>query len=146
MSKRLSLSAAVLLTAAITMAFPAFAQIPAPPPPPVPDLHVRIVTAAPPPPRHEVIVYRERPAVDYVWVKGFYDWRGDDWVWVPGHWIAPPEHSVRWISPRYVRMDEGWRYEPAHWSNQTLIVDEKVKVKKVKVKKPKKEKPPKIKD
>jgi hypothetical protein len=120
---------------ASAIALPALAQIPVPPPPPLPELHVRIVGTAPPPLRREVIVYRERPARDHVWVRGFYDWQGDDWAWVPGHWVAPPERSVRWVSPRYVRVDEGWRYEPAHWSNQRLVViDERVKVKKEKVK------------
>ena len=37
----------------------------------------------------------------------------------------------------YARVEDGWRYEPAHWSNQQLVVSEKVKVKKVKVKKEK---------
>ena len=134
MSTRMAFKAAAACLAG-AIALPALAQVPMPP---VPELQIRIVGTAPPPLRREVIVYRERPARDYVWVKGFYDWQGDDWVWVPGHWVAPPERSVRWVSPRYVRVDEGWRYEPAHWSNQTLVfVDEKGKVKKVKVKKEK---------
>ena len=88
---------------------------------------------------------RERPAPDYVWVKGFYDWQGEGWVWTPGHWIAPPARSVRWVSPRYVRVEDGWWYEPAHWSNQQLVVDEKVKKEKFKVKKEKKMKKEKVK-
>ena len=93
---------------------------PPPPPPPPPGRDSRASPA-----RREVIVYRERPARDYVWVRGFYDWQGDGWVWAPGHWLAPPARTVRWISPRYVR--EGWWYEPAHWSNQQLVVDERSK-------------------
>jgi hypothetical protein len=129
--------AAVLASLAGAIALPALAQIPVPPPPPLPDLHVRVVETAPPPLRREVILYRERPARDYVWVKGFYDWRGNGWDWVPGHWIAPPERTVRWVSPRYVRVEEGWWYEPAHWSNQQLVVEEKFKKEKFKVKKEK---------
>jgi WXXGXW repeat (2 copies) len=137
MSTRMAFKAAAAFLAG-AIALPALAQIPAPPFPPLPELQVRIVGTAPPPLRREVIVYRERPAQDYVWVRGFYDWQGDNWAWVPGHWVAPPERSVRWVSPRYVRLEKGWRYEPAHWSNQKLVfVDEKGKVKKEKVKKEK---------
>ena len=120
--------------AVVALALPALAQIPVPP---LPDLHVRVVEAAPPPPRREVIVYRERPARNYVWVKGSYDWQGDGWVWAPGHWLAPPAQSVRWVSPRYVRVEDGWWYEPAHWSNQQGVVEEKFKKEKFKVKKEK---------
>jgi YXWGXW repeat-containing protein len=136
MSTRMALKAAAACLAGV-IALPAMAQIPVPPPPPLPDLHVRVVEAAPPPPRHEVIVYRERPARNYVWVRGFYDWQGDGWVWAPGHWLAPPAQSVRWVSPRYVRVEDGWWYEPAHWSNQQVVVEEKFKKEKFKVKKEK---------
>ena len=149
MSTRMVLKAAAACLAG-AIALPTVAQLPLPPPPPLPDLHIRVVEAAPPPPRREVIVYTERPALDYVWVNGFYDWRGDGWAWVPGHWLAPPASAVHWVSPRYVRVEEGWWYEPAHWSNQQLVVDDqfkkekykvkKEKVKKEKVKKDKKEK------
>jgi hypothetical protein len=118
MSTRMVLKAAAACLAG-AIALPAMAQIPFPPPPPLPDLHVR--------------------------VKGFYDWQGDGWVWVPGHWLAPPAQTVRWVSPRYVRVEDGWWYEPAHWSNQQLVVDEKVKKEKFKVKKEKKIKKEKVK-
>jgi hypothetical protein len=51
--------------------------------------------------------------------------------------MAPPERTVRWVSPRYVQVEEGWWYEPAHWSNQQLVVEEKFKKEKFKVKKEK---------
>ena len=133
MSTRMALKAAAACLAG-AIALPVMAQIPVPP---LPDLQVRVVANSPPPPRREVIVYRERPARNYVWVKGFYDWQGDGWAWVPGHWLAPPARTVRWISPRYVRVEEGWWYEPAHWSNQQLVVEEKFKKEKFKVKKEK---------
>jgi hypothetical protein len=33
---------------------------------------------APPPP----------PAPGYHWVKGHYRWNGNNWEWIPGHWVA----------------------------------------------------------
>ena len=139
MSKRLSTVTAALLASAI--ALPALGQIPVPPPPPLPNLEVRVVAAEPPPTRREVILYDQRPGRDYVWINGFYDWEGDGWVWVPGRWVVRPALRVSWVRARYIRGEGGWRYEPAHWSNQRLIVKEKVKVKKEKIKFKKEKKP-----
>jgi len=50
---------------------------------------------------------------------------------------VPPARAVRWVSPRYVRVEDGWWYEPAHWSNQQLVVEEKLKKDKFKFKKEK---------
>ena len=139
MSHKASTAAALVFAGAI--AVPALGQIPVPPPPPLPNLEVRVVAAEPPPPRREVIVYDRRPGPDYIWANGFYDWQGDGWVWVEGRWVLRPASSVSWVRPRYVRVEEGWRYEPAHWSNQRLVVKEKVKVKKEKIKFKKEKKP-----
>ena len=90
----------------------------APPPPPVyvvpapgpvygtpapvyaaPAPAVIIVPTAPPP----VIVERRppHPGGSVIWVDGFYEPRGRDWVWVPGHYAAPPRAGAVWVPPRY---------------------------------------------
>lgn len=111
----------VRYTAAIAFvgltSMPASAQIRARVDVPLPGLEIRVAHRAPPPLLRERVVYR--PGPDYVWVQGFWDWQGD-WVWVPGRWDRPAYRGSRWVAARYQRDGSYWRYDPGHWSHQTL--------------------------
>ncbi len=98
---------------------------PLPPPPPLPGLDVRITTGRPPVLRHER--RGRRPGPDYVWVSGFWHWGGGRWDWVAGRWDRPAAPNAYWITPRYVRSERGYIYEPGHWSTQTIIVGEDIR-------------------
>lgn len=90
------------------------------PMPPMPgDLHVRIVTEAPPPRRHEVRV--ESPGRSHKWVNGYWYHSGDTWAWSDGRWSEPPSRHAHWVKPKYKRVKGGTRYTPGHWSNQRVI-------------------------
>jgi len=110
-----TISLAALATVATA---PLFAQLP----PPLPGLEIRIGRQAPPRVRYERRM--ARPSRDAVWIRGFWDWQGDNWVWIPGRWTVPEERHARWIGPRYRREYGGYRYEPGHWSNQRVIEGE----------------------
>jgi len=56
------------------------------------------VNFAPPPVRYE---YVPAPRVGFVWVPGYWDWRGHRHVWIRGHWI---------------RHRPGYYYQPAVWA------------------------------
>jgi hypothetical protein len=101
----------------------AFPQIPVPPLPP--GLNVRITTGRPPTVRHEVRI--RRPGPDYIWVDGFWTSDGGRWVWIPGRWERQPVAEAYWIPARYVRTSRGTIYEPGHWSNQQLVVDDDIR-------------------
>jgi hypothetical protein len=129
-----SVGLALLLGSAI-----ATAQVPPPPPPPIADeVTVTIVKEQPPPAKEEMTVESTRPAPNYIWVAGFWDYRPTGWTWVAGHWDVPPAAEVRWVAPEYTRVERGIEYVPGHWSSQKVITNEngkKVIVKeKVKVK------------
>jgi len=71
---------------------------------------------APPPPRHEVMVERERPGPDYVWIGGYWDGAPGHYVWAAGHWDRPPHGHGHWVAPRwenhnghYVQVKGEWR-------------------------------------
>ncbi|PYQ66486.1 MAG: hypothetical protein DMF54_07655 [Acidobacteria bacterium] len=113
--RTISLAALVMVATA-----PLFAQLP--PPPPLPGLEIRIGRQAPPRVRYERRM--ARPSRDAVWIRGFWDWQGDNWVWIPGRWTVPEERHARWIGPRYVREYGSYRYIPGHWSNQRVIEGE----------------------
>jgi len=120
MSKRISRTFPVALLAA-WLAAPSGAQLPPPPPrPPLPDeIRPTIVEVAPPPLRVEVTVARPGPA--HVWARGYWDWDGDSWAWVPGRWVLAPAAGASWVPARYARLSRGWRYVPAHWSSQRVV-------------------------
>jgi hypothetical protein len=72
------------------------------------DPGTTVVEEAPPAVRYEVIT--ESPGVDFVWVGGYWAWRGG-WVWCPGCWRrCPPGYAWRsgvWV----VRGGRSyWRY------------------------------------
>ncbi|MGE5715239.1 MAG: hypothetical protein ACM369_01200 [Acidobacteriota bacterium] len=99
---------------------------------------VTIVKEQPPPPKQEVVVEATRPAPNYIWVAGAWEYRDNGWVWVAGHWDMPPAAEVRWVAPEVVRGERGIEYVPGHWTTQKVItyengkkviVKEKVKVK-----------------
>ena len=106
------------------MAVGALAQIPVPVPP-LPGLDVRITTGRPPAPRYERRV--ERPGPDHVWVKGFWNWDGGRWRWVNGRWDRPAVADGYWIPARYIRTTRGYIYEPGHWSNQQIVVNDEIR-------------------
>ena len=115
-----SLLGAALVGGIATMAP---AQIPLPPLPP--GLDVRITTGHPPAVRREVRV--ARPGPDYVWINGYWADNGGRWEWIPGRWERPVERNAYWIPARYIRTSRGTIYEPAHWSNQQIVVDDRVR-------------------
>jgi hypothetical protein len=98
----------------ILTAAPAFAQVRAD----VGPLHIRIATDAPPRARSER--RPPRPDRDAVWLNGYWDRQGDQWVWTTGRWERPAAANVRWVRAKYVREGNAWRYEPARWSNQQV--------------------------
>jgi hypothetical protein len=81
------------------------------------ELSINITVDAPPPPlRHEVIVERDRPGPDYVWVGGFWDGTPGHYVWVAGHWDRPPRAHAQWIAPHWDKDHDGhYRQVRGEW-------------------------------
>ncbi len=74
---------------------------------PVAGISLDINLQGPPPPRHEVVVERERPGPDYIWVAGYWDGRPGRYTWVSGHWERPPHPGMRWMAPRWDKDRDG---------------------------------------
>jgi len=72
-----------------------------------------VVRQAPP----AVIVERRLPppSAGYMWIDGYWDWNGRQYVWQGGHWTRPPREHVIWVAPRYDRHEQGYRYTPGQW-------------------------------
>ena len=54
----------------------------------------------PPPPR---VVVPVSPGPRYVWVGGYYRYRGNSYVWMPGHYVIPPRPYAVWVPGRWER-------------------------------------------
>jgi hypothetical protein len=78
----------------------------------VPAAAAVYVTVAPPAPRYEVV---PSPRRGYVWVPGYWDWRGNRHVWVSGHWVRE-RRGYHYESARWVERDGRWYMERGRWN------------------------------
>lgn len=70
------------------------------------------IDVAPPPARVEVVP----PArAGYVWVPGYWEWRGHRHFWVAGYWI-PERRGFHWVPAHWVARGPHWHFEPGHWA------------------------------
>ncbi|MBZ5602987.1 MAG: YXWGXW repeat-containing protein [Acidobacteriia bacterium] len=67
----------------------------------------------PPPMRGEVVGVAPGPG--YVWVNGYWGWRGNAYSWVPGYYARPPHAHAVWVSPRWDRDRGRYRFREGHW-------------------------------
>lgn len=89
--------------------------------------YTAIVATAPPPPIAEAVPEERR---GYVWSPGHYEWRGNQYVWVRGHWIAD-RAGYEYREPRWVQRGSGewvlvggdWVPVERHASNSSRFSD-----------------------
>jgi hypothetical protein len=88
------------------------------------------VQVAPPAPRVEVV-----PAIreGSVWIPGYYDYRGSDYVWVEGH-FEPARTGYVYVAPRYEEREHRlyagrWLTEEEHGGLRNKIRAKKDKAK-----------------
>jgi hypothetical protein len=79
------------------------------------SVHVNFVAQPPPPPRREVVVERERPSREHVWLNGYWAWREGRHVWLAGHWERPPRPHAVWVEPRWEHRREGYVFVEGFW-------------------------------
>ena len=75
------------------------------------------VNIAPPAPRYEVV---PAPRVGYVWVPGYWDWRGHRHVWTRGHWERE-RHGFYYHPNRWVERDGRWALEKGRWDRERFV-------------------------
>lgn len=73
-----------------------------------------IVRVAPPAPMQEVAPAARR---GHVWAPGYYDYRGNQYVWVQGHWLRDrPGHE--WRDARWIERNGEWRRVGGDWERR----------------------------
>ena len=80
------------------------------------DLDVSIILGAPPPPRHEVIIEKQRPSRDHVWIAGYWANHRGQRDWVAGHWERPPQGRTVWVEPRWEKRGHGYAFVEGYWA------------------------------
>ena len=70
-------------------------------------------TAPPPPLRVES--YGAAPGVGFVWINGYWGWRGNNYAWIPGRWERPPHPHDVWVAPRWESRGGHYRLREGHW-------------------------------
>jgi len=72
-----------------------------------------VVRVGPPAPPREVVPVA--PAARYVWVPGYYRYRGGAYVWMPGRYVIPPHHYTRWVPGYWVPRGGGYVWVKGYW-------------------------------
>jgi hypothetical protein len=70
------------------------------------------IRIGPPPPRVEVVPASRR---GYVWVPGYWGWRGNRHHWVGGTWVRERRGYV-YAQPAWVQEGEHWRFNRGGWN------------------------------
>ena len=69
------------------------------------------VRIAPPPLRHEIIPVPRR---GYVWVPGYWNWRGNRHVWVAGSWVRERRGYI-YQPHRWEQRGDRWYFNRGRW-------------------------------
>ena len=73
------------------------------------------VYARTPPPPVRVETYGPAPGPGYLWINGYWGYRGNAYVWNPGRWDRPPRGRRRWEDGRWERHGDRYRWRDGRW-------------------------------
>ncbi|HSP66452.1 MAG TPA: YXWGXW repeat-containing protein [Bryobacteraceae bacterium] len=67
----------------------------------------------PPPLRTEVRI--ASPGAGFVWIDGYWGYRGGAYAWVPGVWMRPPRPRAVWTPGRWETRRGRYYYRQGRW-------------------------------
>jgi hypothetical protein len=62
--------------------------------------------AVPPPPPS---------AYPMAWQPGYWRWGGNQYLWVPGHYVRTPRPAAVWVPGHWAARGGQWVWIPGHW-------------------------------
>jgi WXXGXW repeat (2 copies) len=84
-----------------------------------------LLSCAPPPPGRVYIVRRpppERvevigagPGPGFVYVRGYWRYDGNDFVWTPGRWVSLDRRYRQWVPGHWAHDRHGWYWVEGRW-------------------------------
>lgn len=79
-------------------------------------LSVDLVYAERRPPPERVEYIGVAPGPDFVWVAGYWQWRGNDYRWVHGRWVPLERGYRRWVPGHWNHKRGRWYWVDGRWS------------------------------
>ena len=80
-----------------------------------PEGEVGVGVEQPVPPA-EVVTAAPGPAVDFLWIPGWWGWERGGWAWHGGYWGRRPHPAAVWVPHRWARGPHGgWVHSGGHW-------------------------------
>lgn len=73
-----------------------------------------IVNAPPPMPR-EYMPPKPTDQGVVVWVPGFWQWNGENYIWLRGAYVQPPIAGQNWTPGHWVRQHGEWYWIAGFW-------------------------------
>ena len=55
------------------------------------------------------------PFAGAVWIGPEWQWRGGNYVTVPGYWARPGRHGAIWVPGHWKYSRKGYSWVPGHW-------------------------------
>ncbi len=74
---------------------------------------ITAVPAYPVGPGADVVVASPGPGA--VWIQGYYDWNGVQYVWIPAYWAYPPPGYHVFVRAEWVYRGGGYYYRRPYW-------------------------------
>jgi WXXGXW repeat (2 copies) len=71
--------------------------------------------ATTPPPPVRVEARGIAPGQGFVWIDGYWGYRGGRYDWVPGRWTRPPHPRAQWVPGQWEHRGNKYRYREGHW-------------------------------
>ena len=72
-----------------------------------------VVATGPPMPPDEVVVVA--PSPQYVWVPGYYSYRGGNYIWIQGSYQIPPRGRNKYVQGEWMKTPKGYKHGRGHW-------------------------------
>jgi hypothetical protein len=58
------------------------------------------------------------PAPGYMWTPGYWGWNNEDYYWVPGTWVEPPQAGLLWTPGYWAFTDGVYGFNRGYWGAQ----------------------------
>ena len=52
---------------------------------------------------------------DKAWAPGHYEYRGNSYTWVEGHWIEKPQPNAEYVAAHWENRSDGWVFVDGYW-------------------------------
>ena len=71
--------------------------------------------ASAPPPPVRVEARGVAPGAGYVWIDGYWGYRGGAYAWQTGRWVRPPRPRARWVPGHWDHRGGRYYYREGSW-------------------------------